>query len=820
MEDIINVDSNVSKSQIASEIGKSIKDIYLYSLTHEYPIYHYHIIFNFYLFQNPNGHRYLQSYERDTNCFLNKLVLALQDFILMSKLTKSDGCQFSQVPKIFDAKAVIKFLNEVSQNIDIFIEILNSPHIQKILKNLDILLSDACITLQNFFSNYITEINMGQKQRVTYNGLILSYYFETLRFIITYFPFHYYEKQLNFDRLFSYAQFIESILNINVLELPHKYNFQKFEINQTFIRIPVINFIYHEGRLYVDLQLLNGDNVSAVCLLKGMCTNEGFKIVFDNIIFSIFCRQLYVDSYAFYSYKDLFIQTFLETKYIGFENQIAFKSPDIFYYLSINPKRIQTLEQKIKNERRSMSCCEFKDIPHELNNDAQEDMRNYINQYGECVSYIVLFLFDISPPLNIFRSQIANDKIFLMIDQVPPQIDINDTTYTYCSNFQYNRSTKFIDEMVQNINLTTCFHTFLVFNYLFFLGNGDDEDFHIYQSDNGLKFKIIRSYLWMSPVHIRCKDLIFLENGKSEDISEDDCFYESMLRKLLFDESKVEFDEMEGSPLKRIICSTIGKDRFPFITIKSVKLFLQNAITQNLNLLYHDSNPKKKIIQEFIQLQDIPDFCFFIIAKVYETAKNLFISNPELNDIYKEFEGTQEFILNECKMRLKRLFKSLLFYMNNENINLMFMRPKYCYHLVGQNEFTRLFETFPETKDFSKDHPFVYELGNFIFTELIIILFKISKFANDFFSAQRFNQIQSEIENNFQNTQKQQNILFILIHNPVLFDLYSFYISDKKNFVFKSRKINGEIMFVTYQKEQIHNRTIKDADNVSKNLND
>lgn len=106
--------------------------------------------------------------------------------------------------------------------------------------------------------------------------------------------------------------------------------------------------------------------------------------------------------------------------------------------------------------------------------------------------------------------------------------------------------------------------------------------------------------------------------------------------------------------INRILASKMGKDRIPYIAIKSLKLIFKAAIKQIIDLLYKG---EQKLLKDYFQSSsNYSLFSDYLIFKAYETAKHLIEKHQDLSVYLSQYEKDKDVILNECPMKLEQLY--------------------------------------------------------------------------------------------------------------------------------------------------------------------
>lgn len=607
------------------------------------------------------------------------------------------------------------------------------------------------------------------------------------------FPFVLYDliPALGENRLIFY----ESIFQLHAIPIQHNFHL-KVQYNFFGYDSPLKECFYDTcfGRLTFQGEILNKSGNSTIVpisyLIKNDGVGKGFQIHLNTT--SIFVKELFVDSQAYQEIKGDNAVKYIDSLGPNVENGENLKSKT-----QINPFTPSFHLRKITKVNWNSGTRTVQNISPDvleiLVNCATKVLARYINSYAEVLSYVLLYYIKLMPPLNIIRSQFTN-KIYLMVDHYVLQDEELSSKYIQADQFQ----TEPADFDTKNLNnFACCIHSFLLFNYLFNLGDFHDGNYAICRSTDlnskgAKKYKIVIFDLWMSPYQICCKDLLQFTKipthyGPSYTLSSNVYYY------LYHDLNMI--DETKGSILYRLMNKNVGENRLPFITIRTLKWLFKN-IVNNLGLLFNYENPQKQVYFDFILFSqkqrrnnDIILLSCFLLFKLYDTSKETILKNKDLIKEYEKYnesklnekEGinTQNFLNSRSQTKLIKLYRTLL---DINSIPTIFIRKPKFYHCIGNSDLIKEFKLFKSSYIIDTSSQFANTITSQSNIRWIFIFFSLNGNSNSFFDQSKFSTIENNLFRKYSIQTNVDNCIFTVYQSIVECDLYRMFLQHKCHF--------------------------------------
>lgn len=593
---------------------------------------------------------------------------------------------------------------------------------------------------------------------------------------------------------------IEFLIQLNsTISPPHEY---KFQTQNVFgYKSPLVKLF--EGNLYVEFKLKDSDDFILNCI-SCYSKNEGVGAgyIYEIMDFRIYCKELFVHSDFYFDRENDQIKLYLESMKTRKSSTIAAK--DHFYPYS---ERISHFDESFhirkKNDVKPSGCqtdwvsiC-FDSKNYEFQNDRiQKTLKRYINAYAESVSYILLYYFGFMPSLSVIKSIITN-KIYLMIDQVPLVDEEFGSEYHFGYDFYIDRH-KFHGRKLNN--LCACLHTFLLFNYLFHLGDFHDGNYSI--CSKGDKFKILIFDMWMSPFQIRANDVInFSGNPGYDEIHH---LNSSLAYYLLFNDRIQNIEADSIFSISKLITSLEGEKRLPFITIKSLKKIFSNAI-KNIDKIFHSENTKEELFSQLIVYNRSSKnktllSSNYIIEKIYDSSREILLKNQFLVDEFMDYISIEdyqkyytvddkdknyfmdreeddkinshEYLVKFSTQKLTTLYEKLL---EIPQMDMIFLKNPSNYLVYGSSDLIIAHKKYKKSFATSPFSEFIRKPSNI---DYIFVFFSVDQNINNYFEDSSFSETKNIIIRD--KLSSNEKCLFIVFNDIVLCDMYRIHLINQK----------------------------------------
>lgn len=598
--------------------------------------------------------------------------------------------------------------------------------------------------------------------------------------------FTYYHDNVVYPQIVFAEYLIQSCSTISV---SHGFEFKTKEIMG--YNSPLVT-IFHRN-IQVEVKFKSQKTDFQLMTILDQDKYEGLVTGFIFLIgeFRLYCKELFVDSHYYQDNKKDYIRSYIES----LKKQKAVLNFETDYSNS----HINTYQEQFhilhKYEANCLSKTEGNSITLTDNNfNSQGDrilnlLQKYINPYAESISYLLLYFLGFMPPVSIFKS-IIWDKIYLIISQVPNFDEELQSRYVLGAFYH----DWFLARGKKLNNICTCFHTFLIFNYMFHLGDFHDRNYSI--CSQGDKFKIKVFDLWMSPFQIRTDEIIHFLGCPYYD--ETNHLNASLGYYLLYWDKSRKLENGSKYTLSNLMISLQGHERLPFITIKALKTIFSNAI-KNLDKIFNNDKPElmfySQMVDYYKQAQNRLCSCY-LIEKIYDSSRELLLKNPNLVDYYLEFisfddytkyyqvdENDQiyfqskieshKYLVNFSTQKLTQLYEKLL---EVTNMKMIFIKKPFHFHVYGSSN---LIEEHREYQKVFTETSFSSFIKNPHDVNWIFVFFSIEKDLSSFFSDSQFLDTENQIIEHF-SVPANGKCFFIVFNDIVLCDMYRINLSNLK----------------------------------------
>lgn len=594
----------------------------------------------------------------------------------------------------------------------------------------------------------------------------------------------------------------------SVISLPHDYNFRNKQV--LGYNTPINKL--HEKLLYVEIKRKDSD-FKLDCFYSNT-KNEGVGdgYTYQILDFRIYCKELFVESDFYLDSKKEQIKIYLESlkpnKSNAIEQRINYNSAEINHfneYFDIS-KEYNMNQSKSRNDwvyiNFNSKNCEYQ------KERIQKILNQYINPYAESLSYILLYYLGFMPSLNVIKS-IVNNKIYLMVDQVPAIDEEFGSYYCFGTDLFINPS-EFHGKKLNNV--CASFHTFSIFNYLFHLGDFHDGNYAICTRED--KFKILIFDLWMSPVQIRVDDVINFSRNSSYDIYHH-C-NSSLAYYLLFFDNMQNIGEDSNFSISRLISSLQGENRLPFITTKSLKIIFSSAL-KNLTKIFNSENPKGKLYSRLVAYnqnsqEKTPLSANFLIEKIYDSSREILLKNPFLIDDFMDYISIEDyqlyypvdeedrnfFIKQEVnshgylvKFSTQKLTILLEKLLEIPKMDMIFIQKPSNYLVYGDKDLIIEHKKYKKSFSQSPFSDFIRKPSNI---DWIFVFFSVDQKITSFFDDSIFSETKDLIIH--QKLSKDEKCLFIVFNDIILCDLYRIHLFNLNFVQFSvSDEYNDSLLF-------------------------